>query len=256
MLHLRRLNLDNSWLLTFDGTSILIDPWLVGEETDYFRWFNTQWHRTKPVDPKDVPDYDFVLITQKYPDHFHKATLRILEPGKVIVPKSVEKACRKLLPNAEVINFNQGLKPIPGTTVNLHFLPTSRRLDPIYDALLLENKQKSVFLASHGFTLSDKQQAMVKKLPPVDLLITPFNLYKLPSFLGGIVSPGLERVQALVECLDPKAVVATHDEDKFARGLVSRFARIKRAPHPKELMRKEFLANRYIHIDHYEQVDI
>jgi hypothetical protein len=170
------------------------------------------------------------------------------------VPKSIQKACQKLLPDAEVITFNQDLNPIPGTNINLHFLSTNRWVDPIYDALLLENGFMSIFLASHGFSLSEAQKDAVGKCPPVELLITPFNLYKLPAILGGVVSPGLKSVKALVECLNPKAVVATHDEDKFARGLVSRFARIKRAPHSDELKSMDFLANRYLHIDHHERV--
>ena len=46
---IQRLNMDNTWLLEMEGLRILVDPWLEGEEIDYFSWFNTQWHRTKPI---------------------------------------------------------------------------------------------------------------------------------------------------------------------------------------------------------------
>ena len=39
---LQRLNMDNSWFLDLGGCRLLIDPWLEGQEVDYFPWFNTQ----------------------------------------------------------------------------------------------------------------------------------------------------------------------------------------------------------------------
>jgi L-ascorbate metabolism protein UlaG (beta-lactamase superfamily) len=35
MMKLTRLNGDSSWLLKLDGLNILIDPWLMGEQTDF-----------------------------------------------------------------------------------------------------------------------------------------------------------------------------------------------------------------------------
>ncbi|MEJ2595935.1 MAG: MBL fold metallo-hydrolase [bacterium] len=256
MISIQRLNMDNSWRIDFDGTPFIVDPWLLGKEVDFFSWFNTQWHRTKPVSPREVPPFEFVLITQKYPDHFHKETLSQLRPEKVIIPNSLIRSCRKLLPGADTLIFNEGLQKVFGTDLNIHFLSTSRRIDPIYDALIVENGRRSLFLASHGFTPNAAQKALVKALPPVELLITPLNLYRLPALLGGDVSPGMESVRKLVNDINPSRVVATHDEDKHARGLVSRFARVTRAPSPEELSDPGLLGNRYLHVPDYRPVRI
>ncbi len=90
MIYFQRLNMDNSFFIEMSGWKILIDPWLEGTEVDYFEWFNMQWHRTPPLPYSDIPDFDTVLITQKYPDHFHIKTLKKLAPKHIIGPKSLE----------------------------------------------------------------------------------------------------------------------------------------------------------------------
>ena len=88
-MRLQRLNMDNSWHLEFGNTRVLVDPWLKGAEVDFFSWFNKQSHSTASVSISDVPTYDVVLITQKYPDHFHIETLLELNPKRLVVPKSI-----------------------------------------------------------------------------------------------------------------------------------------------------------------------
>jgi L-ascorbate metabolism protein UlaG (beta-lactamase superfamily) len=256
MICIQRLNMDNSWFIHLGEARLVVDPWLTGKEVDFFPWFNTQWHRTKPVGFDQVPDFDFVLITQKYPDHLHRETLKRLNPKTIIVPKSVEQTCRQWFPGSEVISFNNGLTNICKSDVNLHCFSSGRKMDPVYNALVLENGQRSVFLASHGFHLKVSQKNKVRELPPFALLIAPFNRYKLPALLGGVVSPGLENVRELVEVTDPQKVIATHDEDKHAKGLISKLAKINRAPEEKALQDIDFLNGRYLHLDHYKPVRI
>lgn len=256
MIQLQRLNMDNSWWLNINGARVLIDPWLVGAEIDFFSWFNKQWHKTKPVALEEVPEYDFVLITQKYPDHFHKETLSLLQPEKLVVTKSVQKATQKLLPNSDVRNFQEGVRHAFGTELNIHFLSTSRKLDPIYDALILECGGNAVFVATHGFAISKKQQAVVDQFAPFDLLITPFDLYELPAALGGKVSPGVDSVKALASKTAARKIVATHDEDKHAEGLVSKLAKITKAPPAEILSSKDFFGSNYLEMADYSSVKI
>ena len=102
MMKLQRLNMDNSWMLEFSGLKILIDPWLQGKEIDFFPWFNTQWHRTKPVPPGEVGQFDLVIITQKYPDHFHPETLKILNPAHILCPASIQDELKNILQRAKL----------------------------------------------------------------------------------------------------------------------------------------------------------
>jgi L-ascorbate metabolism protein UlaG (beta-lactamase superfamily) len=255
-LYLQRLNMDNTWVVKIGETSILIDPWLHGDEVDYFRWFNTQSHKTKPIDYASVPDFDIVLITQKYPDHFHKETLLRLSPKKLIVPGSIYKAVKKLLPEAEVVKFDLTLKSVFNTPINLHHFPTNRKIDPIYDSLVLEDGHQSVFVSTHGHAISASAADRLNRLPKVSLLITPFNRYKLPVFLGGVVSPGIEGVSHLMKKIKPKYVVATHDEDKEAKGLVSKFAKVIISPDKDELSNMDFLKNRYLAVEDYKMREL
>ncbi|MDN3204307.1 MBL fold metallo-hydrolase [Algoriphagus sediminis] len=256
MIKIQRLNLDNSWFLQINELRLLIDPWLEGTEVDFFSWFNTQWHRTKPLSFQDVPEFDAVLITQKYPDHFHKETLKKLQPQKVIAPSSIQKALKKILPEAEIVGMSKAEPELEFLGTTFTFLPTSRKIDPIYDAFMLESEGERVFLATHGFHPNTEQISFMKKGPGCEVLITPFNEYRLPALLGGTVSPGIENVKELVDILKPKHVFATHDEDKHATGLVSKFAKITWAKSEKELRQISWLADRYQNLNHYNQITL
>lgn len=225
-MQIQRLNMDNSWFLQMNGLSLLIDPWLEGEEIDFFSWFNTQWHRTQPIDYTKIPTYNYVLITQKYPDHYHQQTLLKLQPSKVIVPKSIEKSIKKLLPQAEIISLGKHQNTFEENGVKIQWYPTSRKIDPIYDAFLISDDQEAVFLAPHGYAIGEGQKIQTDK--PIKLLISPFNHFQLPFYLGGTVAPGIEGLLHLNEKLSPQYIVATHDEDKHAKGLVTKMAKVKR----------------------------
>lgn len=250
-MQIQRLNMDNSWHIRIKGLSLLIDPWLEGEEVDFFPWFNTQWHRTKPIDYDAVPSYDVVLITQKYPDHFHKKTLLHLNPSYIIGPASIEKALRKLLPSAKIISLdkNHAVHTING--VRITWLPTRRKIDPIYDAYLIGAEEESVFLAPHGFEIKEGEEPSAA----VSLLICPFNHYQLPGLLGGTVAPGIEGIIHLASKLQPKQIIATHDEDKHARGLVSKLAKIKRTK-ASDLSSISLLSDRILDLTDYNPVTI
>lgn len=248
---IQRLNMDNSWRIEFSGKSILIDPWLKGTEVDYFSWFNTQWHKTKPLPSSEVSPFDIVIITQKYPDHFHPETLLELKPKLLMVPKSIEKAVKKLLPDSKVSSFDTTPTSVLDSAFNIHFIPTKRRIDPIYDALVIENGKESIFLATHGYANYPEWNNYLKKLPPISVAFTPFNLYRLPILLGGTVSPGIEAVERLIKEQNPKKVVATHDEDKHAKGLVTKFAKVTLPPETDELFNDELFKDRLLHITDY-----
>jgi len=248
--------MDNSLFIEISGWKILIDPWLEGAEIDFFSWFNTQWHRTSPLPYDQIPPFDTVLITQKYPDHFHVETLKKLAPKQIIAPKSLKKKIKTIFPNSSLITLDAIENQIRVNNVKLTFLPTQRKIDPIYDAFILDDGKESVFLATHGFQTTEKDRAQIKKASPCQLLISPFNHYKLPVFLGGVVSPGIDGVKHLCDVLHPNKVIATHDEDKHAKGLVSKFAKISRPSSTEALQKLPWLSNRYIELNHYQPIEI
>lgn len=252
MIRLQRLNMDNSWYLGIGGMSLLIDPWLCGKEIDFFGWFNTQWHRHEPIPIDRVPAYDWVLITQKYPDHFHPETLRKLRPPRIIAPVSLRSKIGGLLPDAEQVFMGTDHPTCRTGNVTIHWLPTRRRLDPIYDAFAIHDGEETVLVASHGFELSTTQLETLQELPRISLLLSPVNEYRLPFFLGGTVSPGLRGLEKLMRDSKAERFASTHDEDKHATGLVSRLARVMRHS-AEDIHRHEFLGTRFLNIADYEQ---
>lgn len=249
-MQIQRLNMDNSWFLQLKGLRLLVDPWLEGVEIDFFRWFNMQWHKTQPLPFDQLPYFDAVLITQKYPDHFHRATLKRLAPKRIIAPASIEHKLTKLFPDSEIIGLSKKSTSCTINDTQIQFFPTQRRIDPIYDAYLIRDDTEALFLALHGYA-SDTTYAWPDH--PVKLLISPFNHYELPALLGGIVSPGIEGLVQLTKKIRPRFVVATHDEDKHARGLVSKLAKIRRTP-LADLNAIEELAGLIVDIPDYQPV--
>lgn len=249
---IQRLNMDNSWFIEMNGLKFLVDPWLEGKEIDFFPWFNTQWHRTAPISYDEVPDYDYVLITQKYPDHFHKQTLEKLRPKKIIAPVSIEKALKKLLPESEIISLGKNQSVFSEKNVSVRWYPTSRKLDPIYDAFMLSDEEESIFLATHGYFFT-KDEVKVEK--PIKLVISSFNDFRLPFYLGGTISPGIAGLKHLTEKLSPKYIISTHDEDKHAEGLVIKMAKVKRIS-KSDLEQYSIFKDKILEINHYQPVNI
>jgi hypothetical protein len=96
------LNADSSWLLSVsDGSgdprralNVLIDPWLVGWQTDYNRYFSRQRHVIPPCVgsiaelEQQLPDdqqLDAILVCHPFTDHCNEATLRTARPETRIV---------------------------------------------------------------------------------------------------------------------------------------------------------------------------
>jgi len=246
--------MDNSWHLSLGALQILVDPWLEGPEVDFFRWFNTQWHRTPPLSYHQLPDFDGVLISQKYPDHLHVQTLQRLGPDRVITPWRWAARVQRALPEAEVSALVDG-EPVIWKDVAMTLLASRRRLDPIYDAVLFDDGRQSVLFAPHGLPLDADHRAVIRSASPCALLLSPFNRYRLPAVLGGVVTPGMSGLAALVEAVAPARVVRTHDERKIARGLVPKLARID-VVDDAELARFPWLADRVLQLDDYEPVTL
>ncbi len=232
---------------------LVVDPWLEGKEVDYFSWFNTQWLRTPPLPYDELPEFDAVLITQKYPDHLHEQTLCRLDPAVVFAPDFLGSRLQRILPSATIRSFSKTARSQSLGSVRITHLPTRRRVDPIYDAYFLEHADESVLIANHGFQLDDGHRMVLGHDGRCEVLLSCFNLYSLPSILGGLVSPGLDGLANLVEQTQPRTVVQTHDELKYAKGLVPALARI--VPFDADGVQDHaWLRERYLPIPDYQPV--
>jgi hypothetical protein len=228
---LRRLNLDSSWHLAWAGGAFVLDPWLLGSEVDIARWFNEQWHVLDPVPPAELPPFDVVVVTQAYSDHCHEATLRALPAGTPLwcSPRAAARL-RKDARLAPAVSVLPDALDGPGRALGglrLSVLDPGRRLDPVYYALLVECGTEALLYAPHGFAPSAAQAERLAGRR-VRLVMTTCITYRLPALLGGAVNPGLEAAAALAAASGAEALIDTHDEDKRARGLVQRLARVVR----------------------------
>ena len=223
----RRLNMDTSWEIHWADRKVIIDPWLVGSEVDYFSWFNEQWHTTEAVSPKEIERPDFILISQSYSDHCHEETLQCFDIDIPILasPKAFNRLSKTFdksrLIQLPIISEN-GFLEIDGFQIaTIH---PGRWIDPVYYAHIIARNGKAIFYSSHGFELNQRQLDLLAELD-VQLLITSFSHIKLPFFLGGNVNPGMENVKSLIDQLSPKNVTCSHDEEKEHRGVVMKLAK-------------------------------
>ena len=248
MLTIRRLNMDTSWRLDWDECGLILDPWLVGSEVDGFSWFNEQWHATPPVPIAEIDPFEGIIVSQSYSDHCHKKTLESLPNVEILATPSASKRLKKelggrkitILPSLEKdewLDFNG---------ISLAYIDPHRKIDPIYNGVVIRKNNEAVVYFPHGFSLTDVQLSILKNLN-VRLLITSFSLFRLPAFLGGDVNPGKENALELVRQLNPEKVVHTHDENKHARGLVKKIAKVV-YPDPQELTLS--LAGRYTYLQY------
>jgi len=248
---IQRLNMDNSWYLRIGNLRLLADPWLEGAEIDYFRWFNTQWHRTAPISYSALPDYDAVLITQQYPDHFHIQTLQRLQPPVIILPDTVFPKARGLFPNAQILPISTKNPSCEVRGVKIERMLSTTRFGPDFHAISISDGNEAVILAPHGHRFKNAGPIGCR----VKLLLTTFNDYRLPFFLGGQLAPGMEGLQKMIKAFQPEFVTATHDEDKFASGLVARLARVM-TPKAEDLERLSALGTSILSLPDYQPVSI
>jgi L-ascorbate metabolism protein UlaG (beta-lactamase superfamily) len=247
--------MDASWWIGGNSGRIIIDPWLHGPEIDYAGWFNTQWLQTPPLDYADIPEWDAIVITQKYSDHFHADSLGTLNPSVVYASTRAAKKVNRLLPSATVHTFTSKALRYECGDLTMTYLPTRQRTEPFYDALYIDDGKQGIFFAPHGLEVDAEHLAAIKDRPPCTLLISPYNHYRLPKIFGGTVTPGLAGLEALINTITPKQVSRTHDEPKRSRGIIGRLARIDHVTRER-IKGTPWLAPLDLSIPNYEEVEL
>ena len=257
-LTLRHLNADTSWLITFGQFRILLDPWLLGPQSDYFRSFSTQEHAIPPAIVHLARDLDgpidAVIISHEFTDHCHEQTLRSLPDVTPVF--ATNNACRLIrrwnyfhhvfeipLLNDRPEKFTlaslserQGGVKMP-ETVSVGYLPEKGflALPALHGAtclsfLINEEQWRSLLYIPHGCRHSSmvdwfREQSRVT----VSVLLQGFHTVSNPPWLGGLLNYGCDEAAKLAVALRARHWIATHDEEKIGRGLVARFLKRKQA---------------------------
>ncbi|MCH2023589.1 MAG: MBL fold metallo-hydrolase [Saprospiraceae bacterium] len=227
MLQIRRLNMDSSWYISWDTTSVVLDPWLLGVEVDYLPFFNTQWHVYPPAKIDSIPNYDAIVVSQHFSDHCHEETLNSMDHPLILTTGKGAKRINKSIKDVE-------LRVIPNLAANLaikvgelefSLLPAPKRFKASFNGVVIKKGTHAIVYCPHGYSISPDQIKVLNELKII-LLITSFSTFKLPFLLGGYVNPGIAQASKLINILKPRYIVATHDEDKASSGLVKRIAKV------------------------------
>jgi Beta-lactamase superfamily domain len=226
VLEVQRLNGDTSWRVQWDDTKLLIDPWLVGSQIDGVASFNEQTHVDPLVSPAAVEPVDYVLISQQFSDHLHEETLGQLHGCDrfAAVPSAVGSLFRgdRRRSITSIPKPEQGWAKIGALMVAR--VPSTRRVPPVFQSLVIRNENDAVVYAPHGFVCSPAHLNLIASFR-VRALLVSFSTYRIPSVLGGMVNPGREAAVGAIEKLAPEHVFPTHDERKVAVGVISKIAK-------------------------------
>lgn len=248
---IKHLNEDTTWFIQWNEIGILIDPWLVGEQTDYFRSFSCQEHRIKSsIDNFDEmkDEIDLIIISHHYTDHCHEQTLRLLPSSIPIfatkyafqrirhwnyfdhlfeIPElnnsvdhlTINEITKKKLNSSKFDEISIGYLSEKG-----FFSHPSLHGATILSFLMNNNKWKSIFYIPHGCQIDSilewfNQQTNID----VEIVFQGFDRVYNPRWIGGILNYGYQQGAQLVQSINAKHWISTHDEDKIARGFVSLF---------------------------------
>ncbi|KAJ7584391.1 hypothetical protein C8J56DRAFT_151334 [Mycena floridula] len=258
---LLHINEDTTWLLTLPTSKfrLLIDPWLVGPQTDYFAMFSRQHHVTPSLfsSISEIPGgIDGILVAHEFTDHCHEATFRTLSAAQRDLPVwgSPNAKSRitgwKLLSDpvaaiATELTTLQDLGKKAGWSskkvatvpddLSIMYVSAPGRWDPAGGrlhgiTLLLFSTpagRRALAYAPHGVAPSAASQvAEALGSVPCIALLHGFDHVTLPLF--GQVNFGLDSAVALVKALQPRRWIRTHDEPKLAQGIVGRMLMLDR----------------------------
>lgn len=212
-MQLTKLNADSSWMFSFDGLHILVDPWFTEAQVDFHPWFSRQFHQSPQPAVGELQQPDYIFISHPFTDHCNKETLLQFDKNiPVIALPSILKKIRKW----DHFHKLMTLEEVPFT---IQVLQTKNAL--VHKAYLIESAQNNIVYAPHG--------AVLKNIPNVkiDAVISTTLCYQLPFFLGGTINLGQESAVRLQQQLHSNLLLTTHNEDKKGEGLVSLFAKRK-----------------------------
>jgi hypothetical protein len=171
--------------------------------------------------------YDAILISQHFSDHCHEETLALLDKkcpifstpkGTTRLQKAIDKNRLKAIPNFDTNEWiNYG---------DLHFscLKAPIKTKATFSGIILRKDAELIVYCPHGYELTSQQKKQLANYRTI-VLITSFSSFRLPFYLGGAVNPGLSKASQLVNDLKPQHLLATHDEQKHAEGLVSKLSK-------------------------------
>ncbi|MGD1901992.1 MAG: MBL fold metallo-hydrolase [Geitlerinemataceae cyanobacterium] len=191
----------NTWLFNFNGTNILLDPWLVGPLVFANQGWFFKGDRTKP---KAIPDkIDAILLSQGLPDHAHPPTLEKLDraipvigsPNAIGVVRDLGYTNLTSLEHGDRTTFvDITIEAVPGSPIG----PTLME-----NAYFVRSAAGSFYYEPHGF----HHRPSLEAAEPVDAAIVPVVGLNLP--VVGAFIKGEEAALEVAQLLRPRFVIPT-----------------------------------------------
>ena len=207
----------NGWLIKFEDTNLIIDPWITGD----LIFSPGEWFFKGSLENEILIDVDInlILLTQSLPDHCHIPSLKKFKKDiNIICPNSAKKLLEKegftsinVIKPSEKIN-QQGLEieatagaPVP-------------KIENGY--IIKDNKGSGFYIEPHGY--------LDKNLKPqkIDAVITPTINLDLP-IVGSFVK-GADVLPKLIDTFHPRYVLSSTagGEAKYT-GFLNKFISVK-----------------------------
>ena len=207
----------NGWLIKFEKTNLLIDPWLNGDLIfPPGEWFFKGSLNKEILIEEDI---NIILLTQGLADHCHLPSLKKFKKDiDIICPNSAKRILEKS--GFTTINV---LKPSEKISIHgLEIKATAGAPVPhIENGYLVKDPEgKGFYIEPHGY-LDEHIKSQT-----IDAVITPTINLDLP-FLGSFVK-GADILPKLIKTFNPKYILSsTAGGDAKYTGLLNKFISVQ-----------------------------
>ncbi len=213
----------NGWLIKFEKTNLIIDPWLKGDLVfPPGEWFFKGSLENEIFINEDI---NIILLTQSLPDHCHipslnkfKKNIKIICPNsaKAILTKSGFTSINILKPSEKFIQEGITIEATAGAPVP--------QIENGY--IVKDEKGSGFYIEPHGY-LDEKIKSQ-----EIDAVITPTMNLELP-IVGSFVK-GADVLPKLIKTFNPRYILSSTagGEAKYT-GILNKFISVQQ--YPKEV---------------------
>jgi len=207
----------NGWLIKFEKTNLLIDPWLTGDLV----FPPGEWFFKGSLDNEVLinEEINIILLTQGLPDHCHIPSLTkfnrdiniiCTNSAKVILEKTGFTSIKVLKPSEKTFQCGLEIEATAGAPVP--------QIENGY--IVKDDKGKGFYIEPHGYLDENL------KSQKIDAVITPIINLNLPV-VGSFVK-GAEVLPKLIKKFNPKYILSSTagGEAKYT-GLLNKFISVQ-----------------------------
>ena len=207
----------NGWLIKFDNTNLIIDPWLTGDLV----FPPGEWFFKGSLD-KDIliqEDINIILLTQGLPDHCHIPSLKKFKKNiDIICPNSAKSILEKEgFTSIKVIKPSEKIKQ-EGLEIEASAGAPVPQVENGY--IVKDSKGSGFYIEPHGYLDENL------KSQELDAVITPIINLELP-IVGSFVK-GADVLPKLITTFNPKYILSsTAGGDAKYSGLLNKLISVQ-----------------------------